>query len=343
MESTNLQSTEQNHPIKRTKLAENFFDHQHAIERELGGGGNFREVFQRTIGSIFEQAKKNGWSEDLFGKITPEEFKARTENFFQDFAEIEMEDTLYHDIPSALSYLVNNVGGIVPYTQGDPEYQPKKIDKSRVWEKLLEEKIKPGKEEPFWGEIISTKKETEIPRIINEFVSKSNSNVCVVIYDDSVGNFAKAEEYIRQYENKSGIPVKRLYVWAKTGRAAEEMTPEKEQKQKEGAPEYETAEKLSDLENIFKKKNINPSSALVLLDFDGALSDNRIMRVRQAHVAYTHALVLIKDLVQESIGWKEGKKISPKIKDEIREQIKDLYSKINNFWKLTKEQEEIKV
>lgn len=319
--------------IGKTKFARDFFDNKSTVEQENPDVGcNFRDVFKRTLREIFIHAKENGWADSIVNKATPEELKRRTEVFFKEFREIQMEDTIFHDVPEALLGLSSKVGGIVVYSKGELEYQLRKIEKSFIWQKVLQAKEESGRKELFLRKVISGKKEAEIPQIIEEFVNfKGGAGVTVVVYDDLVDNFTKAEKYIEQYENKRGIKVGRLYVWAKCGIVTEGMTPEKEQAQKKGAPEYETIEKLSDLENIINLKKIDISSAVVLLDFDGALSDSRFSRAKQAYIAYSHAMALIKDLVQNYVGWKKGEKNSP----EIREQIKKLYSGVSDYWKLT--------
>ncbi|MBI2040203.1 hypothetical protein HYT18_03950 [Candidatus Microgenomates bacterium] len=67
------------------------------------------------------------------------------------------------------------------------------------------------------------------------------------------------------------------------------MTPEKENAIKAISPPFETVENLEQLGRIIMDLNINKIPVIVFLDFDGALSNNILMRVRQAQVAYKYA------------------------------------------------------
>lgn len=317
------------HPIRKTGLAKIFFEEQSNVEKQgekegIGAGGDFKKTFRRTVIDINVRARSKGLPELPLGSV---------ERFFEEFLRIKMSDTLYHDfgndVAVSLPVIAGKTDGLSIWSTGDSTYQPKKIALSGI-EKLVDEAKKEQEQSghPIFTEsVISQKKEAEIPGLLMHFYNalpkeKKTERIKVIIYDDSVGNFGKAEKYIKEFKDTQGIKVEREYIFAKVGRVTEEKETERKEAQvRERFTLLKTVTSLSELAS-----SISPSEVptLVMLDFDGALSDNRLMRARQAHVAYKHIMRTLKLLVQS--------------KNMGREQIKEMYSRINSLWKLTKDE-----
>lgn len=325
------------HPIRETLLANIFFEEQSNVEREgeeegIGNRGDFKETFRRTARSVDDFFSKKGLPKLRIGED-------KVEEFFEEFLRIKMDDTIYHDLASHVivpfSDIAKRVDGLAIWSSGDPAYQPKKIALSGI-EKLVdiakEEQEQSGRS-VFTESVISQKKDAEIPGLLKRFydalsAEKKPSRIKVIIYDDSVGNFEKADKYIKEFEDAQGIKVEREYIFAKVGRVTEEKeTEQKEMQVRERFPFLKTITDVSELAN-----SLSPSEAptLVMLDFDGALSDNRLMRARQAHIAYKHIMKHLKSLVQGHAGWDER---DEKTAEGMRDHIKKMYAQIDSLWK----------
>lgn len=310
------------HPLKEIPLSKIFFENQSKVEREgeqlgIGAGGNFREVFKRTLGIVIETAKQQGWPELAIAGGQQDKSDEIADKFMDEFSRIRMEDTIYHDTYSAGIELFRVSDSVVVYTQGDAGIQPEKIQRSGIWQ-LLENAREKSLSESSLKMEISTKKEAELSRILNEFVGNDKSEIVVVFYDDQTVNFAKAKKYFSEFEEKSGVKIEPLFVWAKRGRFAEASTTREEDLQNARDGGYEVAETLNGLVELIKEKP-DGRRTLVLLDFDGAISDNRLMRVRQAHVAYTNIMTTLKEMVQGV--------------QTDREKVKEMYLTLSGLWK----------
>lgn len=302
-----------NHPIRKTEFANVFFGHQSAVEKEgeaagIGSGGNFKEVFKRTFKNVLEKARESG----LEGLDQDEDLEMLSDTFLEKLSRIKMEDTIYHDTYSAAFDLFKTADGVILYTTGDPAIQPVKIERSGVMELLGNAKEK-SQSSASLRAVISHKKEAEIPNVLRDYVGEHDGEIMVAIYDDSIANFEKAKQFLVEFQAQSGVVVEPLFVFAKRGRVAESANI-----QVEGEREFETVESLGGLVDLIEEKK-NGRKTFVFLDFDGALSDNRLMRVRQAHVAYSNIMPVVAQMVR-------SKKLD-------KEQIKNIYTSLSPLWK----------
>lgn len=341
VEEVEANLTNKDHPIKSTELAKTFFSERSGVEidgRKTGvdSGGDYKETFKGTLQSIIAFVKEKGWTDEIFAGLDDRQIEKKTDEFLDEFRKIKMDDSLYHDIPESLPKIFQRVDGVSLWSSGHENYQPKKIEQSGIGNLLKKEaEVRRHVGRTFFLEsAITQNKEIEIPNILKRFKDslengERGSRIRVVIYDDTLENFQKAEKYIQEFEKGEGTTVERVYVFAKTGRISQEKTTtEKEAKVREQFPDLKTALSISELASFLPESKDVPT--LLLLDFDGALSDTRLNRARQAHVAYQHIMGIMKSLVQEHVGWDNKDEGKAQV---MREQIKDMYNKINSLWK----------
>lgn len=342
----NFKGDFKNHPIKTIPLANTFFAERSGVDKDgkktgVDAGEDYRETFKRTLNAVIAFAKEKGWKNEVFAGLSPEEMEKKANEFLDEFQRIKVDDTLYNEIPESLPRVFQRIDGVSLWSSGHESYQPKKIENSGI-KNLLQKEAEAQRQSGrkfFLETAITQNKEAEIPNILERFRStlkdgEQSQSIRVVVYDDTLSNFQKAEKYIKEFEKSEGIRVERVYVFAKTGRIGEEQaTVEKEKKTRTQFPDLKTALSISELANFLPEgKDI---STVLLLDFDGALSDTRFMRVRQAHVVYRHVMGTLKSLAQKHAGWDNKDEGKAQI---MREQIKEMYSQIDSLWKLTKEQ-----
>ncbi len=282
----------------------------------LGSAPDFGIIFDKTLFDFLHVVRKET---DLIpkggiaatpkgqrgGKLTDvrRELRDRTEEFMQDMRSIEMEDTIFPDVKPQLPDLVKNVDGVLVWTSGYENYQLAKIEKSKI-QKLLRDSVSDPKNDVIREPLISRNKEKEVSTVLHQFATEHpDSEITVIIYDDSQDKFEKSDATIQEFEKGSGRQVNRLYAWAKTGRVGDTLNAEREPGIISALPanvkdHLRPVSSFADFVEIVKQYRAQTSdSVLVLLDFDGALSDNRIMRLRQSKVFHKHLRKIIQDLV----------------------------------------------
>lgn len=284
---------------KLEEFSEIFFSWQTKIETEgqqkgLGSGGNFRKVFQKTIETILKHDENRQNVLSMMKPLFKEKMRISTEIFFQEFKNIKMKDTLYSDTQSGLAELFTTVDGIVLTTTGDLKYQSTKIDKSGVYRILKKAKSTTINPSIYIRFLLAPNKEAKIPQYLDEFIDYSkSSSIIIFIYEDNPEKFKYVNQYLLKWEQEQGLIIEKAYVWTKRGRIADDMTVKKEQEIRKSSPPFEVVENISQLISLIKQRKNDNCKIIVFLDFDGALSDNRIMRLRQAKVAYKHAVNLL--------------------------------------------------
>lgn len=281
----------------------------------FGAAPDYEMVFNRTLFDFLHLVRKEtnlvpkgdlgSLPEDERGKRVVDirrQLRQRADSFMEDMRAIEMEDTIYSDVRVGMPELIKNVDGVVVWTSGHPNYQLAKIEKSKI-QRLLEASASDSEKEVVRDPLISRNKEKDTLGLLEQFVSEHpKDEVAVVIYDDSQGNFAKSDRTIGEFEKNTGRKVNRLFVWAKVGRVGDSLTPEGEQDAISKMPDnvrnnLRTVSSFADFAGIMGQyKSQTGGAILALLDFDGALSDNRIMRLRQSQVFHKHLRGIIKDI-----------------------------------------------
>ncbi|MBI2040202.1 hypothetical protein HYT18_03945 [Candidatus Microgenomates bacterium] len=191
-----------------------FFDWQSKIEEEgqkkgVGSGGDFRRVFKETIKTIISDSKEQATlSISLSSKLNK-----IAKDFFTEFKEIKMEDLIYPDTYEDLVKLFEVVDGIVLFTTGDPEYQPRKIEKSGILKMLDKARKEAGKLNTYLHFLFALDKEATTLSLVKEFVkSISADSVMVVLYDDNPEKFQYADGYLTEFENKQNFKLHKIYV-----------------------------------------------------------------------------------------------------------------------------------
>lgn len=284
---------------KLNEFSKIFFSWQTKLETEgqrrgLGSGGNFRKVFKKTIETILKLDRNRQKILFMMRPSFKEKVRIATEAFFTEFKNIKMKDTLYLDTRPGLLGLFTAVDGIVLTTTGDLEYQSIKIDRSGIYKILKKLKSSIGKPNMYMQFLLSRNKEAQMPQYLNEFMTHSkSSSITVFIYDDNPEKFKYANQYLLEWEKEQELSADKFYVWIKRGRVADNMTSEKEQSIINSSPPFKMVENIAQFISFIKQKKRDNYKSIVFLDFDGALSDNRIMRFRQAKVAYKHAINLL--------------------------------------------------
>lgn len=330
-------SIEINKPTAKTFFKQQAQNEKHNTLKGLGSAPDFEIVFNKTLFDFLHIVRQET---DLIPKSNEplskdqqtenvtnirRKLRQRTQDFMEDMRSIEMEDTIYPDVKPSLPDLVSNVDNVLVWTSGHANYQLAKIEKSKI-QNLLKTSAPDSKNNTVHEPLISRNKEKDTQTLLNQF-SKDfpDGEITIVIYDDSQGNFEKSDKTIAKFENNTGRRVNRLFVWAKTGRVGENLTQEKEQEAISKLPanvqeHLRTISSFADFVEIVKLyRSQNAGPILALLDFDGAISDNRIMRLRQSQVFHNHLRKIIQDLVLPQ-GTKDQIK-------EIESQLSDLLEK----------------
>lgn len=302
-------------PTSASFFSQQALNEQRNAAKGLGGSPDFETVFNRTLFDFLHVVRRET---DLVPKgnleslpkdqraqrviETRRQLKQRTDAFMEDMRSIEMEDTIYPDVRTQLPQLVRNVDGVLIWTSGHSNYQFAKIEKSKI-QHLLETSATDSDRSIVREPLISRNKEKETLNLLHQFAREQpEGEMTVIIYDDSQGNFERSDKTIKESEDSSGRRVNRLFVWAKVGRVSENLTVEKEQEAISRLPEnvqahLHTASSFTDFVGIVQQYRTQVNGPiLALLDFDGALSDNRIMRLRQSQVFHEHLRRIIKDV-----------------------------------------------
>lgn len=314
------------HRIESTKLWRRTFEKQSELEKRPEGltwQNAFREMLEETL----RYAAEHGWPADSVE--LPSDINERVDSFFHRFKDIEMADTVFHDIPEAAEKLVDVVQEIDIWTKGDVgnEYQVAKVQRSGVYEVLEEAKTKSGSTTEL-RLVVDDDKISRVQDILQQFwEAHDRPNVIhLSLYDDGLENFPKSDEMIRQWSGTTGVTVEPLYIRAKSGHQATKNVP------KNFPVPLVEVEKLSDavtaIEETADRLGIPQTHRLTLLDFDGALSDNRVMRLRQGHVVCSHVMKTLKELAQANVKWKDADDREAK-----RKEIQTLYKSIESLWR----------
>ncbi|MDO8505545.1 MAG: hypothetical protein Q7S48_03135 [bacterium] len=318
----------QNYPI-HTLLAKKTFEKQ--LELEQGSEGmDWKAAYKDLLRMLLTMAIARGYNKDALS-LVPEELEKKATRFIHDFNAIDMEDTVYKDIPEALTKLSSIAKEIDIWTTGDIKNsnQQEKLKRSGViaFLRLVQAECWKAGHELIVNTVLHADKFSEISARLDSF-SKGLGNsrpVILVVYDDTVRNFAKVEKEAEEWMRATNRKVARVYIRAKTGRQSEYPAPEGLGITMEVAATLSEAVEV--LTRMSDEHGFSRDQVLVLLDFDGALSDNRLMRLRQAHVMYYHVMITVRELVDRAYQWEDPDDVASR-----KLQIAELYKKISVFW-----------
>lgn len=290
--------------------------------RKIGNAPNFARVFDSTLSALREVAKTQpSLSEYLKVYLTPKDYVRRIKEFMGALRCVEMADTHFAELKDAVPDLITESDMIAVWTSGHPNYQNAKIEKSGIQQILerAESEQPAGRLSIVQDPIISRDKIAEIPNFLKKVVSKyPGKQIMLVVYDDSESAFKKVEGKVLQFEAETGNEVIRSFVWACTGRVGDSYSVDKKKAKIDQLAQQgiATASSMIDLTRIIKeKKAVNPQAIIAsLLDYDGAISDNRIMKLRQGDVFDEFLLKIIEDIILKNRGGQVGKELKNCVK-----------------------------
>lgn len=299
---------------------------------------DWKEVFRRVLFDYFYELEEYMGYDGFLDVLTPKEEKRFEKSFLKDMKAIEMRDTLYDDVVEGLKELVKSAGEIDIWTAGDSvnEHQLAKLISAGIFS-MIHKAIGEANFPTRTNDVIDDEKSSKIPILLDGLLSINGSNkLLVAVYDDKARALKAAAADIelwklRQKAGDNDVEVHPIYVRAKRGRHGKEEWAE------EAAPEHESVDTLHELAELIEKKGqelgIPRKQRIALLDFDGALSDNRLLRLRQTHVMYTNILKALRLAVWKYLQIKENRRVKNRkemnaLIRENRDLVWDIYNNV---------------
>ncbi len=267
-----------------TQLANMMFAVQKQLEtRSIGM--DWKQAFVLTAQNVLETV---GASSD----VSREKVQEAAEVFLSDFCAIPMRDTVYHDVPDALQALATVAGHVVLWTRGDVvnTHQAQKVEQSGIGEmlRLLQEK-----HEVNVTELIAARKMARTVEHVDARWRQAGEpeQLVISVYEDSVENSVAVDSLLRTWASRKGVALALLHLRATLGRRAHEPTPQ------DLPISVVSVTSLTDavdvMRGVLEQEQLTRNEHIALLDFDGALCDNRLMRCRQAGVMEKHLRMLL--------------------------------------------------
>lgn len=298
----------------RDPLREEFFAQQKINEKnggyirpekkKRGHAPNFSDVAINTYKKFQEVCT------GLFPSLSKKDALHVLKEFSKDIGKVSTQDTHYEGLDHALRGLFESADGVSLWTFGFPHLQPQKIRTSGILEDF--QKASEGRRGEHLSPIISRDKVGDVYGFLNSYAKDTpiDQEIVLIIYDDSPNNFIEAEEKIKRFEEKTGRKIIRKNIFAFTGRATDKycdyrLSEEEQIEQKKvNGKKYIDVLREKGVETAFSifalgkfaertREEFPDARILALIDYDGALSDNRVLRLRQGNVFIEHLTMLI--------------------------------------------------
>jgi hypothetical protein len=306
-------------------------------EAILDWGEVYRNLLLQYMDGLDEK-----FADDFSCALSEDELLKLEQNFLRDFMNIEMRDTLFDDVQNGDGFRsVSSVAGEVNvWTAGDTvnRHQENKLVRAEIF-RLIHETLAEINLPTRCNDIIADEKASRLYDALEYFVkSKGTSDIVVAIFDDKTGALVKAfrdiERWRKEREVKGEtINIHPLFIRAMRGRHGHESWPDIYPLPKHEANDLNDVASLIEQEQ--KQHKIPREHTMAFLDFDGAMSDNRLMRLRQAHVMYTNIMKAIKLATGNYLQERDGVEVSnqTELNALIRENSDDVWEIYNNVVK----------
>ncbi len=261
------------------------------------------QVDREKTGSMDYRSYADKMWRELLGSdpaVTPELYQQFEADLITGLDDIDMSAYVYEHVTESLAKLIetyiDRLKKIFLWSTGDVSgtgYQVLKINRSHIVEKFyraLSAQTKkdglPPREllEDKAGYIVDDNKFTKLCDVLRSANLDQTKPHTIVIIEDSVKNFDKAAQTLREQLPDYTFNV--IPLWALYSReginAKKELSPEDFAKQKEKLNGIESFDDLLDQDRFGSMLE----RAIVLVDFDGVIGDNIKMRDEQARVIY---------------------------------------------------------
>ncbi len=309
----------QKHDVLDTRTGEDMFRVMKELiaeEKEKHGVArlNWRHVFNRVLFNYFYELEEYQGYRGFLDILTHEEEKRFEDIFLREMNTIAMRDTLYADVEDGMKHVVDSAGEVDIWTAGDNvnEHQLAKLVSSEIFI-MIHDAVGEVNLPTRTNDVIDDEKSSKIPVLLDAMAAHTGSNkLLITVYDDKARALKAAQEDIelwklRKKAEGKEVEVAPILVRAKRGRHG------REEWDKTDAPEHESVDTLHQLaaviENQGSQLGIPRKHRIALLDFDGALSDNRLLRLRQTHVMYTNMMKALRLAVWKYLQIKEKRRV----------------------------------
>ncbi len=311
-----------------------------AEEKEKHGVAklNWRHVFNRVLFNYFYELEEYQGYDGFLDILTPQQEKRFEKMFLREMKAIEVRDTLYEDVEGGMKCIVNSAGEVDIWTAGDNvnEHQLAKLVSSGIFS-MIHNAVGELNLPTRTNDVIDDEKSSKIHVLLDAMAAHTGSNkLLITVYDDKARALKAAQEDIelwklRKKAEGKEIEVYPIFVRAKRGRHGQEEWKEAD------VPAHESVDTLHQLAEVIESKGtqlrIPRKHRIALLDFDGALSDNRLLRLRQTHVMYTNLMRALKLAVWKHLQIKENRRAKSRKEMNAliranRELVWDIYNSV---------------
>jgi hypothetical protein len=219
-----------------------------------------------------------------------------SDEFIEALKQIKVEDVVHDDIkdPNTMRLLAESAGEINIWTTGDTV---NKHQEAKLINGSLPNRIYTGIAEANklvrCNHVVASDKFKEIETRLQAFWSHSGEKpIVVAFFEDRINNLTKAQAAIMKFvkskwESGQTISINGFYGRVLRGRHLDQKWSDdfRGGSDVENLPDF-----IEKVRNYTKGKNIPPEQTIVFLDVDGAMIDNRYIRLRQASVMQHHIM-----------------------------------------------------
>lgn len=291
---------------------------------------DWSEVFSHLLVNYQYDLEEIAGFEGFVDSLTPRQQRELEDRFLEKFNEIEIEDTLYDEVRNGkgLKAVTQVAAEVDIWTRGDNinSIQKTYLLRSKIYT-LIHQSIADIGLPTRCNDIVHDDKATRIPDSLEYFIQgREVKEIIVAVYDDKPDSLQQANMEIdtwrkkRQQENKPPIQVHPLFIRAIRGSHAQTPWPDDYPLPKiEAQTLYDVA---AAIELEAKNKKIPRENIIAYLDFDGAMSDNRLMKTRQAQVMHSQIMKALKLATYQYIQAQYRKETKEHTKPDIQQLIK---------------------